>query len=484
MQDRHADTLSIMATMLPRGRIGASVRRASPALDRDLVAGLYAGRRDSFERLYEEYRARIFNLALRIVQSYEDARDITQEVFIKAYRQLPGLDADMEIKPWLYRVAVNACYDHLRSRKMHRDIDEVENLTRAVRIDTFEQAELSHQLEQTLAGLSERHRTVLILKDIHGLRHDEIASVLGVSRGATQTLLFRAREAFRRGYAELAREHPAGDCHLARQATVAAVGGELPADERRKIMDHARYCPECRETVKSWGAAAVGLGMFLHAAPLPAALQSPLALGAAGSCTGAGAAGATGAGTGAVGGGSAGLSAAAGGVVAKIGGIAAVKIAVVAAAATCAVSAAGVTAYRISDARQHGTAHAGSVALVQRSSGAGAAAIVGSGKTPAAAMTQRQAAGKATAPGQVKKAKTAADGKSKGKPDKPRASAHRGKAADKMGKSNNGHAKSNAATSKVKPTRPAKPSKPDKPGKPGKPDKPGKPGKPDKPGKP
>lgn len=437
-----------MATTLPLAGDGAHVRGTIAALDHDLAAGLCAGNRDSFERLYELYRARIFNLALRIVQSYEDARDITQEVFIKAYRQLPGRDAEMEIKPWLYRVAVNACYDHLRARRVHSDIDEVENLTRAVGLDTFEQAELGHQLEQTLAGLSERHRTVLLLKDIHGLRHDEIAGILGVSRGATETLLFRAREAFRQKYAELSREHPAGDCDLARQATAAAVGGELPVDERRKLMDHARYCPECRETVKSWGVAAVGLGLFLHAAPLPAALQAPLSLGAVGS--------------------GAGLTVVTGGVVAKLGGAVAIKIAVVAAAATCAVSAAGVTAHKVNDARQHAAAKAGTVAVVHNG-GSGAQATTSSGKT----------VGKGTAPGQTKAPKTAADGKGGGRPDDPGANAKNGDKAARTDKGN-----SATATTKVKPMKPVTPQKPEQPAKPEAPAKPEKPATPDKPDKP
>ena len=461
-----------MASTLPLARDGADVRGAAAALDRDLAVGLCAGRRDSFERLYEVYRARIFNLALRIVQSYEDARDITQEVFIKAYRQLPGHEGEMEIKPWLYRVAVNACYDHLRSRKVHGDLDEVENLTRDVHIDGFEQAELSHQLEQALAGLSERHRTVLLLKDIHGLRHDEIAAILGVSRGATETLLFRAREAFRAKYSELTREHPTGDCLLARHVTVAAVGGELPADERRKIMDHARYCPECRETVKTWGVAAVSLGMFLHAAPLPAALQLPLPLAAAGSCSGAGAAGAGAAGAGAVGGGSAGLTAITGGVVAKLGSVMAIKIAVVAAAATCAVSAAGVTAYKVNDARQHGAAPAGAAAIARHGGGTRAAAASGSGKTPAG-IARSQAAGKNAAPGRVKDARTAADGKGGGKPEAPGANANGGNATAQPDKSNNGKAEPKMAKP-VKPAPPVRPPAPVKLEPPMKPDSPAK----------
>ena len=319
--------------------------------ERDLAAGLHAGRRDAFEQLYELYRARIFNLALRIVQSHEDARDITQEVFIKAYRLLPGRDPDLQLKPWLYRVAVNACYDHLRTRKVHGDVDALRHDSRAVLIDTYEQAELGHQLEQTLARLSERHRTVLLLKDVHGLHHDEIAAILGVSRGATETLLFRARAAFREQYATLTPELPVARCDLARRVAVAAVGGTLRASERRKIMVHAQTCPDCRETVKTWGIAVVGLGLFLHSAPLPAALQTPFSYAAAGGA-GAGGAGAGGAGAGGTaaasgagvsgaagaGGGSAGV-AAAGGLAAKVGALVATKIVVVALAATVARSA-------------------------------------------------------------------------------------------------------------------------------------------------
>jgi RNA polymerase sigma-70 factor, ECF subfamily len=467
-----------MASTLPLARDGAIVWGTAAAVDHDLAAGLRAGRRDSFERLYEAYRARIFNLALRIVQSYEDARDITQEVFIKAYRQLPGYEGEMSIKPWLYRVAVNSCNDHLRSRRVHRDSDEVERLTRAAPVDTFEQAQLSHQLEQTLAGLPDRHRTVLLLKDIHGLRHDEIADILGVSRGATETLLFRAREAFRHDYAELTREHPAGDCHLAREATVAAVGSELPTDVRRKIVDHARYCPECRTTVKSWGVAAVGLGLFLHSVPLPAALQAPLSFGAAGaSAAGAGAAGASAAGAGAAGGGSAGLAAVGGGVAVKLSGVVAVKIAVIAVAATCAVSAAGVTAYKVNDSRQHRAARVGAVAAAQSSGGLGVAATTGASKV-AGSKAQGQAAGRSTAPGQTRQTNAAAGSKSngKGKPDDPGANANGGAAAGKTDKSNNGKATGRSGITKAKP---AKPTKPVKPTKPAKPDKPGKPDKPD-----
>ena len=277
-----------MATIVPVTPGTGDPLGAGGAPDAGLVDGLRAGSRDAFEQLYELYRARIYNLALRIVRSPEDARDITQDVFVKVFRRFPGSRiTDTQLKPWLYRVAVNACYDHLRTRKVHRDIDLVSD-TRATSVDTFQQAEMSRLVEQTLGGLSERHRTVLVLKDIHGLRHDEIAGILGISRGATETLLFRARESFRSQYVGLTTELPAPSCTFARDAAVTAVGGELSGDERRRIMAHAAHCPACRDTVKTWSAAAVGLGLFLHGVPVPAALQGAFPFGAAGTAAAGG----------------------------------------------------------------------------------------------------------------------------------------------------------------------------------------------------
>ncbi|HMK91362.1 MAG TPA: RNA polymerase sigma factor, partial [Thermoleophilia bacterium] len=221
-----------------------------------LVEGLRAGDREAFEQLYERYRGQVYNLTLRIVQSPDDACDITQDVFIKVFRKLPDSPvADLHLRPWLYRVAVNASYDHLRARRQHRDIDDLGMDGFAVPIDGFEQAETSRRVEQTLAALSERHRTVLVLKDFNGLRHDEIAEILGISRNATETLLFRARAAFRACYTELTHEPGAG----------------RPA---------------------KWTAVGAGIGVFLHEIPLPPALQGGFPFGAAG----AGAGGASGAG--------------------------------------------------------------------------------------------------------------------------------------------------------------------------------------------
>ena len=519
-----------MATIVPVSPDTGSVLGAGGVPDAGLVDGLRAGSRDAFEQLYELYRARIYNLALRILQSPEDARDITQDVFIKVYRRLPGSRlTDLQLKPWLYRVAVNACYDHLRTRKVHRDIDIVSD-TRAMPVDTFEQAEMSQLVEQTLGDLSERHRTVLVLKDIHGLRHDEIAGILGISRGATETLLFRARESFRTHYTDLTAELPAPACTFARDAAVTAIGGDLSGDERRRVMAHADHCPACRETVKTWGAAAVGLGMFLHGVPVPAALQGAFPFGAAATATG-GAGAAAGAGTGMAGtgagagagaagasaaagsagaaaggaavtaGSATGLSLATGGILTKLGGAATVKIAALVVAATCTAGG-GVAAYEAD--MLPGVHHRASTpAGVTAAHGGAAAAKDGEGTwTPPGLATaaanggqgaERSAAAHAKDKGKGAAKKTAA-GKKKGAANGKSGAQHgnaggngkgNGGADSNAGGNGNGNAGGNGKSGgSAKPAQATKPAKPDKPATPDKPAKPDKPTKPDKPAEP
>jgi RNA polymerase sigma-70 factor, ECF subfamily len=176
-----------------------------PATDPDLVRGLRAGRRDAFERLYGEYHAPIYNLCARVLGDREEAKDVTQEVFVKAFDQLPATEAEsFGLRPWLYRVATNACLNRLRSRR-HLDDGGDAGLARAASgVDEFERAETVVLVEQSLAEMSERHRTALVLKDLHGLPAEEIAEVMEVSRGNADVLVHRARASFKTVFARLA----------------------------------------------------------------------------------------------------------------------------------------------------------------------------------------------------------------------------------------------------------------------------------------
>jgi RNA polymerase sigma-70 factor, ECF subfamily len=176
-----------------------------PATDPELVRGLRAGRRDAFERLYGEYHAPIYNLCARVLGDREEAKDVTQEVFIKAFDQLPAADAEsFGLRPWLYRVATNACFNTLRSRRKLDGGGDAGLEQAASGVDEFERAQTVALVEQSLGEMNERHRTALVLKDLQGLPPEEIAEVMEVSRANADVLVHRARASFKTVFAKLA----------------------------------------------------------------------------------------------------------------------------------------------------------------------------------------------------------------------------------------------------------------------------------------
>ena len=174
-----------------------------PATDPELVRGLRAGRHDAFERLYGEYHASIYNLCARIVGDREEAKDLTQEVFIKAFGQLPQKSEDMKLRAWLYRVATNACFNALRKRGRPSDGESVALEDVPAGRDEFQRAGDVALIEESLAQLNERYRTALVLKDLQGLGAAEIASVLEITRPNADVLVHRARAAFKVAFAKL-----------------------------------------------------------------------------------------------------------------------------------------------------------------------------------------------------------------------------------------------------------------------------------------
>jgi RNA polymerase sigma-70 factor (ECF subfamily) len=348
--------------------------------DDSLAEGLRAARAEAFDEFVALYQTPIYNLALRILQDREDARDTTQEVFLKAYRQLPKLRGELRLRPWVYRVTVNACYDHLRASRRRPQNGDAEVELREEPVDRVEQAELGRLFRASLRKLSERQQIALLLKDVHGLPHSEIAECLGISRGSAEVLLFRARHSFRRAYAALsAAPDRSVACTYAERMAAEAVGGRLSEARQRRIVRHAEHCPECRRTVEGWGGALVGLGVALPVVATAELFHASAASAAATAVASHAAASAAGVAA-AVSGSAAGIAAvaapagtaAATGFLTKLGALFTVKAATVATAATCVVAAGGVTAYEV---QCHGANGHGSpppwlaVALQSRASG-------------------------------------------------------------------------------------------------------------------
>jgi RNA polymerase sigma-70 factor (ECF subfamily) len=182
--------------------------------DTALLEGLRAGRREAFERLYGEYHGAIYNFCARIVADREEARDLTQEVFITAFDKLPAqAEPGFKLRAWLFRVATNACFNHLRSRRrLSRDAADFE--TTAAGVDEYERAETVGLVEQSLAQMNERYRAALVLKDLQGLPADEIAAVMQITRPTADVLVHRARASFRSAFTALSGDKVAAPASL------------------------------------------------------------------------------------------------------------------------------------------------------------------------------------------------------------------------------------------------------------------------------
>jgi RNA polymerase sigma factor (sigma-70 family) len=184
------------------GRVWRTARREDDlgSSDARIVEGLRRGTPAAFAGLHERYAAGIYNLALRVVRHAPDAEDITQDVLIRAFERLPR-DREVCLRPWLYRLTLNRCYDYLRG-SARRPLVVAPGREVVSPHDLFEQSELQGLLEASIGDLTPRQRAALLLKDVHGLSLTEVAGCLEVTPGSVEVLLARARKAFRASYEE------------------------------------------------------------------------------------------------------------------------------------------------------------------------------------------------------------------------------------------------------------------------------------------
>jgi RNA polymerase sigma-70 factor (ECF subfamily) len=170
--------------------------------DRRLIADCLGGKRDAFGELVTRYQARLFNAALRLVQSPDDAADVVQDAFLSAYQALHAFKGDAEFFTWLYRIAFNTAISLKRKKRSAVSLDSQPGETGIDPNDpseyvkpgaAIERSEDERQLSEAIARLSPEHREVLLLKDIEGLKYEDIAELLGVPIGTIRSRLHRAR---------------------------------------------------------------------------------------------------------------------------------------------------------------------------------------------------------------------------------------------------------------------------------------------------
>jgi RNA polymerase sigma-70 factor (ECF subfamily) len=175
--------------------LGLAQNETASAEDAALVAAIRRGDNDSREALYHRYKRRVFALAVRIV-GVGDAEEVSQEAFIRIFRGLPKFRGDAALGTWIYRLSVNAALSH-RSRRPPLPVASLEPETappaELTEAPPAGDAVLRARLERALWRLPVGYRTVIVLHDIEGLEHEEVAGILGCHVGTSKSQLHKAR---------------------------------------------------------------------------------------------------------------------------------------------------------------------------------------------------------------------------------------------------------------------------------------------------
>lgn len=167
--------------------------------DASLVAATLAGRTEAFGTLVERYDRSVYNLCLRTLRDTEEAKDVTQEAFFKAFRGLRTFKAGSKFSTWIFSVAYHACCDRLNRRKRFADAELTERADAGPGPEAaVQRAEEARVLRAAIDALPEKYRAVITLYHLQGHQYDEMARVLNLPMGTVKTHLFRAKEQLRR----------------------------------------------------------------------------------------------------------------------------------------------------------------------------------------------------------------------------------------------------------------------------------------------
>jgi len=173
--------------------------------EKEIIQKVINGDRNAFEDLLLANQKNVYNLALKITRNEDDALDISQEAFIKAYQQLKNFRGESRFSVWLYRLTYNLCIDFLRKRpktsaisltyddesgeSIPLDIPDLRDLPE----DNAIRAETRETITEGINGLAEDHREVLVMREVTGMSYEEMATALNVSIGTVKSRLARAR---------------------------------------------------------------------------------------------------------------------------------------------------------------------------------------------------------------------------------------------------------------------------------------------------
>jgi len=174
-----------------------------------LIQRAQKGDHDAFATLVDEHQLYVYNLALRVVKDENEALDLTQETFVRAWTALPNFKGQSQLRTWLYRIVTNLCYNRLPNlRRSLNDLgddvmEEIPETKFNAPADEFESNETRKHLYQAINGLDEQYRLLVTMRYQNELSYEEIATSLNLPLGTVKTGIFRAKAQLRNALAHL-----------------------------------------------------------------------------------------------------------------------------------------------------------------------------------------------------------------------------------------------------------------------------------------
>jgi len=242
---------------------------ATEAPDEQLVAAARDGSDEAFEVLFRRYRDRVVGYVRGMVADHGRAEDIVQEAFMSALRALRRSDQEIVFRPWIYQIAKNACIDHLRrargAQEVSIDSDDFspveENRISQVASGTDAAVARRNQLESlrmAFYDLPPTQHEILVMRELEGLSYDSIGNRMGLTRGAVESMLFRARRRLRDGFDEI---DTGARCESMGTAMEGIADGSARARDRRHLSNHLQQCKPCRRRAVAMGLDSLVLGL-------------------------------------------------------------------------------------------------------------------------------------------------------------------------------------------------------------------------------
>ncbi|AEV69215.1 sigma-70 family RNA polymerase sigma factor [Acetivibrio clariflavus] len=179
--------------------------------EKDLVERAKSGDLEAFEQLIIGCQKKVFNIAFRMVGNYDDANELAQEVFIKAFRSIKNFKGDSSFSTWIYRITANVCLDELRKRKnrtivsLDQDIELNDGDVKRQMPDNAptpdmeaESNEVKSIVNESIQQLPDDYKSMIILRDIQGFSYDEISKIVNCPEGTVKSRINRARQALKK----------------------------------------------------------------------------------------------------------------------------------------------------------------------------------------------------------------------------------------------------------------------------------------------